>query len=201
MVVTTLQKIVIAVLTAAISQVAIELVKWWFNHDRITGKQKPLRRKPFLPVTSRVISFLIIGGLCFGLVSFYTTTTLAKLGPSIRILSVDNMPLSEVAKANLGYPVQIDGDATAAKDSIYLVVKPVASSYWYIQPPTSEAGITTDGRTKWVGLAYLGTPHEGIGDSFSVYAIESTASYQGNTQLSAAPDGLKSNAVFLTRRR
>jgi hypothetical protein len=122
----------------------------------------------------------------------------------LRVTGVNGAPPAKIAKADIGYKNRITGyvkDWLGNKwtGQVYVVVKPLNSASWRIQPP-APANPVGDG-WDWEGQAYLGTAAEGAGDRFAVFAIATSKHYAPQETLGSEPSGQKSNVVVLTRTR
>jgi hypothetical protein len=154
------------------------------------------RGRPKLTINYRIVLSLTLAAAVFGVLYFFVNPK-----PEVWIAGTEEMAPSVSENGETQYDFKLNGYVTHWNGNVYLVVKPINSSFWYIQPPTVYVGPAENGRRDWAGQASFKTNVEGAGEKFNIYAIATSAKYKGNEALSAEPDGYESNMNSLTRHR
>lgn len=153
------------------------------------------------------IGLASLGGIlvCIAFAAGWSTLTPLKtysqLSTRYSITKINGTPGAPQTPCETGFQVELEGSVTDPAADGYVVVKPLKDRLWYIQPPGPVVH-TGENNTEWRGTAYLG--HEngrGIGDSFAVFVVATTAKYHGDEILNAEPQGTKSETFVCKRVR
>ncbi|HXR40437.1 MAG TPA: hypothetical protein VN776_15150 [Terracidiphilus sp.] len=187
MIASTLSNILQNVAVSVISGILVPILLAWILNKKT---------RPKFTMNHRVALSLILAAAVFGVLYFFVNPT-----PEVRVVQTDDTaaPVSENGLTH--YDVKLSGYVTHWKGDVRLVVKPVNSQFWYIQPPTIALGQAENGGRNWIGHALFSTNAEGTGEEFIIYAIATPTKYQGNEALSTKPDGYESDPITLTRHR
>jgi hypothetical protein len=160
----------------------------------LIGMIRKQRGWPKLGKTSWVVLTFGVAALVFAALFFGSP----KPEVGLTVTEIETAAPEAQPDGETSYQVQVKGTVTHWKDNVYLVVKPLNSPYWFVQPAANRIGPVDKGKSEWEGVARFETAVAGNGEQFSIYALASSARFTGNEELKAEPVGTKSEAKIIT---
>lgn len=181
----TFQKVAVSVLTAVLTQVLLEVIL-----KRIRWATLVKRFRVALLVSMTAAAFC-------GLYFFVSPK------PGVWIDPIGRQPPAGSLNGSSRYDIVVTGYVTHWNGDVYLVVKPLGSDSYWVQAPAVPTGLAENGRANWIGHAVFWTNAAGDGEEFNIYAIATSAKYQGSDyvggeRVPVKPDGFSSEVRTLT---
>ncbi|HEX3553489.1 MAG TPA: hypothetical protein VIA62_09700 [Thermoanaerobaculia bacterium] len=105
---------------------------------------------------------------------------------------------SPVEGADVGREETVSGSASDSNLSVYVLIRPVRSSTWWVERPPAP----TNRNGSWKTDCYFGTPSKGVGEAFEVIAIVTEQKLKEGDQIDELPTYIaRSETVTVHRTR